>query len=224
MEKINLYRVAAIASITIILLISVSQSTTIFAQPAYKSPASALATDSVNAIAIRAVFHFQTGDEIVDSFKEFQTLNSFMSPTSGAATPSPSFVLRGVISLDRPHLYENIDKTYATRGFGTGDHPSFNVDVWFHRGDQYYRGLNYQTCSISGYDFDTLRDNDKPYTTKIGGGDAGQKFVYRESITLLCDGLAYANPVLAQLIADQERERAEQTEQILREKFPERYN
>lgn len=230
MEKINLYRVAAIASIAIILLISVSQSITIFAQPAYKSPASALpttpalVTDSVNAVAIRAVFHFSTGAETVDSFKEFQTLNPFApSSANQGQSVTPSFVIRGVVSWDRPHLYENVDKTYDVHGLHSGDSPQFDIDVWFHRGDQYYRGFDYQNCRVTGYDIDTLRDNDKPYTTKIGGGEAGQKFVYRESFTFQCNGLSYVNAVLEKMKADELQKESDKTDQLLREKFPERY-
>ena len=241
MEKTNLHRIAAIASITIALLIPMEQTVTIFGQPASTLPASSLppapplATDSVNAVAIRTVFHFSGGDEVVDSFKEFQTLNQFMqlspvpastpqSITGGGvvgATTTPQFVLRGVINWDRPHLYYAVDKTYQTRGYS--DFPMFDMDVWFHHGDQYYRGLNYLSCRILAYDLDTLRDNDKPYTTKIGGGEAGQKFVYRESFTFQCNGLAYNNPVLQQLIKDQQQKAADKTDQMLRAKFPEIY-
>ncbi len=243
MEKTNLHRIAAIASIAIVLLIPMDQTATIFGQPASASPASSLQptpplqTDSVNAVTIRAVFHFSSGDEVVDSFKEFQTLNQFLqlspSPSSSvaasgagqggfvSATTTPQFVLRGVIGWDRPHLYATVDKTYQTGGYS--NFPTFDMDVWFHRGDKNYRGFDYSSCRVLAYDLDTLRDNDKPYTTKIGGGEAGQKFVYRESFTFQCNGLSYKNPVLEQMIKDQQQEAAEKTDQMLREKFPERY-
>lgn len=246
MEKPNLYRIVAIASIALVLLIPMGQTATIFGQPVSSSPAASLPpapplqTDSVNAVAIRAVFHFGNIDETVDSFKEFQTNNAYNvlstisasgvagsnAPTSGfvSQSPTPSFIIRGVINWDRPNLYEKIDSTFANKGaFTTGDYPEFDVDIWFHHSDQYYRGLNYAKCHVTDYQIDTLRDNDKPYTTKIGGGDAGQKFVYRESITFTCVGLKFANPVLAQMQADKQAEESEKIDQMMREKFPERY-
>ena len=126
MEKPNPYRIVAIVSIALVLLIPMGQTATIFGQPVSTSPATSLppspplVTDTVNSVAIRAVFHFSGGDEVVDSFKEFQTLNQFIqlspSPSSSvaasgagqggfvSATTTPQFVLRGVIGWDRPHL------------------------------------------------------------------------------------------------------------------------
>jgi len=153
-----------------------------------------LVQDSTNNIGIRAAFHFPAGEEEIDSFKSFTTKGTGFDRNRGALP----IEFQGVISNDKPLLYEAIDKAYI---LGTGktiqhDFKIFDVDVLFTRADQNYRIFSYENCKVKNYNIDTLFDREETYMGKT-------KFAYVENIELECEGLQMWNPAYEKMKKDQ---------------------
>lgn len=153
-----------------------------------------LTQDSTNNIGIRTAFHFPAGEEVIDSFKSFTTKGTGFDRNRGVLPVE----FQGVISNDKPLLYEAIDKAYV---LGTGkaiqhDFKIFDVDVLFTRADQNYRIFSYENCKVKNYNIDTLFDREETYMGKT-------KFAYVENIELECEGLQMWNPVYEKMKKDQ---------------------
>ncbi|HII35765.1 MAG TPA: hypothetical protein HA319_01590 [Nitrosopumilaceae archaeon] len=160
-----------------------------------------LTQDSTNNIGIRVAFHFPAGEEVVDSFKSFTTKGTGFDRNRGVLPVE----LQGVISNDKPLLYEAVDKAFE---IGTGktvqhDFKIFDIDVLFTRADQNYRIFSYENCIVKNYNIDTLFDKEETYMAKT-------KFAYVENIEFECTGLQMWNPTyeimkedkIAELTAD----------------------
>jgi hypothetical protein len=156
-----------------------------------------LAQDSTNNIGIRTAFHFPAGEEVIDSFKAFSTKGFGFDRNRGVV----SVELQGLISNDKPLLYEAIDKAFY---IGTGktvqhDFKIFDIDVLFSRGEQNYRIFSYENCKVKNYNIDTLFDKEETYMAKT-------KFAYVENIEFECEGLQMWNPSYKQMKKDQTAE------------------
>jgi hypothetical protein len=156
-----------------------------------------LAQDSTGNIGIRAAFHFPAGEEVIDTFKSFTTKGLGFDRNRGVLP----IEFQGLISNDKPLLYEAIDKAFY---IGTGktvqhDFKIFDVDVLFSRADQNYRIFSYENCKVKNYNIDTLFDREETYMAKT-------KFAYVENIELECEGLQMWNPTYEKMKKDQTAE------------------
>ncbi len=180
---------------------------------AVQEPRILLGLDSVNEIALTTTFHFQSGDEIVDTFKVYRPLSvptgtklaTSVGTTSTSNTgfdtrlSTPRFILEKIVGDETLQLYNVVDQTHLfgagnVRG-GTSGISEFDVDVTFQRGATPVRILHYSGCTVSDYYPYTEFDAEETYGAKT-------KFAYIDSFTFECKGLSYANPIYDQIIKD----------------------
>ena len=154
-----------------------------------------LANSGINDVGIRAVFEFQAGREIIDSFKLFDTGNTGFNRDRGIT----NFVLQGVVSNDRPLLYEAVDKSYYTGDKAQHDFRIFNVDVMFTHANQPYRIFSYDNCKVKNYNITVPYDRDETFIGK-------QKWAYVDKFEFECMGVNMWNPTYDQMIKDQTAE------------------
>ncbi|MGQ0796155.1 MAG: hypothetical protein ACT4N5_08255 [Nitrosopumilaceae archaeon] len=156
-----------------------------------------LAQDSTGNIGIRAAFHFPAGEEVIDTFKSFTTKGTGFDRSRGVLP----IEFQGLISNDKPLLYEAIDKAFYIGNGKTMQHDFkiFDVDVLFSRADQNYRIFSYENCKIKNYNIDTLFDREETYMAKT-------KFAYVENIELECEGLQMWNPTYEKMKKEQTAE------------------
>ena len=201
MKTLRIAMVAVLASIVLIPAIS-----TIFADVRSDRPElkylelptnGTLAQDSSGNIGIRAVFHFPAGQEVIDTFKSFTTKGTGFDRNRGVLP----IEFQGLISNDKPLLYEAIDKAFyiGTNKHVQHDFKIFDVDVIFSRAAQNYRMFSYENCIIKNYNIDTLFDREETYMAKT-------KFAYVENIELQCEGLQMWNPTYEQMKKDKTAE------------------
>jgi len=200
MNKTNLQRIAVMGFIASILLIPASQVTKTFGDEVTSQ------TDSVNDITLQTIFHFREGTEIINTFKNFDTLSSGFDRTKPLA-----FKLEGVIGWDRPILYHAIDQTFEQGKIGNLGYSEFDVDVIFRHGDQPFRQFSYGDCQIKNYNVYTEYDREETYNGKT-------KFVYLDRIEFDCRGFALGNPTYDKMLQDQKAEKISEAMKTLEQK------
>jgi len=190
--------IAAIAVITIILLIPQGMSPNSFADITGVSDPHRhfvdltlpddpnYVEDTIGDVKIRAIFLFnKDGKEVVDSFRILNQLGGF------GKGESIQFQLLGGVGSDKQKLYTATDKTYEL-GFMTTntDYRDFDVDIYlFHRGDEVaFRHFMYLDCDITDYSVATLHDGDETFSGKT-------KFVLADAFTFSCLGLQPHCPI-----------------------------
>lgn len=154
-----------------------------------------LVTNSVNDIELQIVFHFREADEIVDTFKVFDTLSSGFDRTKGV-----TFMLEGVVGGDRPILYKAIDETFYHGKNVQHYFSEFDVDVILHQGEQQYRKITYSDCQIKNYNVFTEFDKEETFSEKT-------KFAIVDKIEFDCRGFALGNPSYEKILEEQKAER-----------------
>lgn len=201
MNKVS-QKITAISIITAALLIPSTQGSVIFADEKSND------SSSVNGVVIRAIFKFGAQQETIDTFRVFKQLGGFDRSTM------PTFELEGVVDGDRPLLYQVVDQTYHYGQFAADKH-YFDVDIYLHN-DKLYRHFVYSQCIVQDYSVTTNFDDEEAWN-----GD--KKFAIVDEFKFQCSGYDLKNPLLEQKIKDHEKEAAEKTDQMMREKFPEIY-
>ncbi|MEM2160057.1 MAG: hypothetical protein QXN55_03785 [Candidatus Nitrosotenuis sp.] len=212
MTKTNVKKMIVLAiSASLLLTVSIPNATAI------EEPKILLGLDSVNEVALTTTFHFQDGDETIDTFKVYRPLSVLtgtkLSTTAigTVSTPSgfdtkaatPRFILEKVVGDETPLLYRAVDEQHAlgsrsARG-GSGLNPvDFQVDVTFQRGATPIRTLHYTGCNVADYYPYTEFDAEETYNQKT-------KFVYIDAFTFECRGLDYQNHIYEKIIADKQR-------------------
>ncbi len=190
MKKSNLQRIAALTIFATILLIPAIKPTQTLAQ---EEPQ--LDTDAVNEVGLKVVFHFTEADEIVNTFKIFDSVSSGLS-SGFDKTKAPIFRLEGVIGWDKPILYKAIDTTFTVGRVGaTNAFNEFEVDVKFQRGEETYRQFSYSDCRIKNYNVFTEYDKEESYNQKTD-------FAYVDRIDFECSGFALGNPTYQKMMKD----------------------
>ena len=170
MMKTNLQRIVVMGFIASILLIPAGQITKTFAAEPE------IVTDAAGGLSLKAIFHFNEGDESIGTFKFFGT------ESSGFARNKPlSFKLEGIIGYDRPILYEAINDYYQNGMNSRTQYSEFDVDIIFARGSEIYRSITYGDCQIKSYDVLTLTDAEESYS-------GSTKWAYIDSIKFDCRG------------------------------------
>lgn len=182
-----------------------------------EEPRVLLGLDSVNEVALTTTFHYNDGDETIDTFKVYRPLSA---PTGTKLATSvgdprasntgfdtrastPRFILEKVVGDETPLLYRAVDESHdlgsrAGKG-GAGYYGTdFKVDVTFQRGATPLRTLHYDGCVVYDYYPYTEFDAEETYNQKT-------KFVYIDAFTFECRGLHYANPVYKQILADKQK-------------------
>ncbi len=181
-NKVSLVIVASVI-VTSVLLISYGSQTKTFAED--KMPH----TDSINGIAIKTVFHFRAGDEEIDTFKVFSQTSGFIR------NKSPVFALQGIVSNDRPLLYEAVDRTFVEQSNMRNEFSQFEVDVYLQNGDTVYRHFVYTDCSVQNYWVDTETDHEESYSGKT-------QFALVDKFEFLCSGYELMNPSYEKMLKD----------------------
>ncbi len=178
----NILRIAVLSLIATILLIPMDPATQTFAQEKPNN------LNSVNDVALQAIFHFRERDEVVNTFKLFDTMSSGFDRTKAV-----HFKLEGVIGGDKPVLYKAIDYTF-THGINQNhDFSEFDVDVIFHHDEIAQRQFTYSDCEIKNYNAYTEYDKEETYNLKTS-------FVYLDKIEFECRGFALGNPLYDAMI------------------------
>lgn len=173
----NILRIAALPLIATILLIPMEDGTQTFAQEKPNN------LNSVNDIALQAIFHFRERVEMVDTFKLFDTMSSGFDRTKAV-----NFRLEGIIGGEKPMLYKAIDYTFAHGKNQNHDFSEFDVDIIFHRDGIPQRQFIYSDCEIKNYNAYTEYDKEETYNLKTS-------FVYLDRIEFECRGFALGNPL-----------------------------
>lgn len=181
-NKVSLVIIATVI-VASVLLISYGSQTKSFAEDKMSH------TDSVNNIAIKTVFHFRAGDEEIDTFKVFSQTSGFIR------NKSPVFALQGVVSNDRPLLYEAADRTFVEPSNTRHGYSQFEVDVYLQNGDAVYRHFSYTDCSVQNYWVDTEFDKEETYSGKT-------LFAVVDKFEFLCSGYELMNPAYEKMLKD----------------------
>jgi hypothetical protein len=194
-------RIVAVSILASILLISTVQANVFADRPLKLRPElkylelpsnGPLASDSTNNIGIRAVFHFPAAEEVIDSFKSFSTKGTGFDRKRGITT----LELQGLISDDKPHLYQAIDKAFALGSKSQHDYKIFDIDLMFTRGDQTYRVFSYENCIVKNYNIETLFDKEETFMGKTD-------FAYVDIVEFECAAVTMMNPSYDQMKKDQ---------------------
>lgn len=180
-NKVSLVIIAGVI-VASVLLISYGTETKTYAEDKI------IDTNSVNDVTIKAIFHFRTGDEEIDSFKVFSQTSGFIR------NKSPVFALQGIVSNDRPLLYQAADMTFDEPNT-RHEYSQFEVDVYLHNGDTVYRHFSYTDCNVQNYWVDTEFDKEETYSGKT-------KFAIDDKFEFLCSGYELMNPVYEKMIKD----------------------
>ncbi len=197
-------RIAVIAIMASILLVAAIHAKVFADEPANIDPkfkqfplpeAGKLANSGINDIGIRAAFDFQAGQEVIDSFKLYDTGNTGFNRDRGVV----NFALQGVVSNDRPLLYQAVDSAYFNGEKAQNDFRIFNVDVMFTHGNQPYRIFSYDNCKVKNYNITVPYDKDETFFGK-------QKWPYVDKFEFECMGVTMWNPTYDQMIRDQATE------------------
>ncbi len=188
----NILRIGAFAIIASVLLIPNIQGTQTFAEEKPNN------LNSVNEIALQAIFHFRERVEVVDTFKLFDTMSSGFDRTKAV-----HFKLEGVIGGGKPLLYKAIDYTFTHGRNQNHDFSEFDVNVIFHRDGIPQRQFIYSNCEVKNYNAYTEYDKEETYNLKTN-------FVYLDKIEFECRGFALGNPLYdAMMQAETEQKTAE---------------
>ena len=154
-----------------------------------------LDTNSVNDIELHITFHFREANEVVNTFKVFDTLSSGFDRTKGL-----TFMLEGVVGGDRPILYKAIDETFYHGKNVQHDFSEFDVDIILQQGEQQYRKFTYSDCQIKNYNVFTEFDKEETFSGKT-------KFAIVDKIEFDCRGFAMGNPSYDNMLEEQKAER-----------------
>lgn len=170
----NILRIAVLPLIATILLIPAGQQTQTFAEEKKST--------SVNDVELHAIFYFRERNEVVDTFKLFDTLSSGFDRTK-----SLNFKLEGIVGGDKPMLYKAVDTTFNHGRNQNHEYSEFDVDVIFQHKGQPYRQLTYSDCQVKNYNIFTEFDKDKNY-------NGNSKWAYVDKFEFECRGFTPVNP------------------------------
>lgn len=127
--------------------------------------------NSVDNVALKAIFHIQKNNVEIDSFKVINQIAGYDKLTQ------PIFDLEGIMGPDKNVLYDRVDKEYH----GTvSKYPGFDVDVYLTQGD-FKTHYAYKDCHISDFYIDTLYDKNKSYQKM-------SEFAYVDHFEFTCSG------------------------------------
>lgn len=154
-----------------------------------------LDTNSVNDIELYITFHFREADEIVNTFKVFDTLSSGFDRTKGV-----NFMLEGIVGGDRPILYKAIDESFRLGKNVQHDFSEFDVDVILQQDEQQYRKFTYSDCQVKNYNVFTEFDKEETFNGKT-------KFAIVDKIEFECRGFALGNPSYDSMLEEQKAEK-----------------
>jgi len=170
-----------------------------------------IANWGINDVGIHAVFEFSAGQEIIDSFRMFDTGNTGFDRARGIT----NFALQGVISNDKPLLYEAVDKAFYLGANSQHDFKTFDADVLFTHGNQAYRIFSYDNCKIKNYNILTPYDKDETFIGK-------QKWAYLDKFDFECRGVTISNPTYDQMKQDQTQEYTADVLAKMKQQVPEK--
>ncbi len=170
---------ASVMIISLVLLIGMTQGTTIFAEEVDKKKYTA-----ANDIAIHTVFTFREAIEESDGFQVYKQMSGF-----DLQTESPVFKLEGVVDFDRVYLYAAADMSYH-RGINNSQHSygQFDVDIYLNQEEITLRHFKYTNCSVMDYDVTTLFDKEEGWNTDKG-------FAIIDEFEFECSGYKPINPL-----------------------------
>ena len=196
-NKVSLVIIASVI-VTSVILISYGTETKTFAEQKI------IDTNSVDDVSIMAVFHFRAGDEEIDSFKVFSQTSGFIR------NKSPVFALQGIVSNDRPLLYEATDRTFDEPNT-RHEYSQFEVDVYIHKGGSVYRHFSYTDCNVQNYWVDTEFDKEESYNAKT-------KFAVVDKFEFICSGYELMNPPYEKMIKDEADAKVQAANELLSKK------
>src|SRR5574338_348693 len=192
-------RIAVIAIMASILLVPAIHAKVFADEPANINPKfkvfdvpEKISNAGINDVTVRAVFDFSAGQETIDSFKMFDTGNTGFNKDRGVV----NFVLQGVVSDDRPLLYEAVDTAFSTGAKSQNDFKIFDVDVMFTHGDKPYKVFSYDNCIVKNYNITVYYDRDETFIGKF-------KWPYVDKFEFECVGVTMWNPTYDQMLKDQ---------------------
>ncbi|MEX0764661.1 MAG: hypothetical protein WDZ43_00755 [Nitrosopumilaceae archaeon] len=194
----NILRIAVLPLIATILLIPASQQTQTFAEEKKST--------SVNDVELRAIFYFRERNEVVDTFKLFDTLS-----TGFDRTKPVNFKLEGIVGGDKPMLYRAVDTTFNHGRNSNHDYSEFDVDVIFQHEGQPYRQLTYSDCQVKNYNIFTEFDKDKNY-------NGNSKWAYVDKFEFECRGFTPVNPAYEYMLKMETKQKTENALKIIEEK------
>ena len=125
-------------------------------------------------------FEFDNGSEKIESVI-FNLVSGFNESDYG----TPSFQIITAV-LPHPLIDNAIAKSQKVSGLASGFNEDFDVSVEFVDSKK-IRGLDFEGCTVSGYNILTLRDKEEGYTGKRG-------FATAEALNVECSGLTPSNP------------------------------
>lgn len=143
-------------------------------------------SDSVGDIHVRTTFSVDGTDFVVDNFKVFAQTEGYRSET--VKHTNALFQLWGAPDYSHMGLYQIADKIHSGIP-GTSSDVEFDTYVEIYQEGLVFRVFNYHGCTITGYTFTTLHDDDETFSGKT-------QFVYADVFQIQCDGYVDYSPFL----------------------------
>ncbi len=163
----NVVIVGLLAIIVTILLTTSLQQTTTLAQSI---------DDSVNDVSLRVVFQFFEGEEEVNTFKVYKQLGGY------GISPTPKFILEGIVDGGHPLLYREAHVHHHQAG-NQQIAKDFDVAVYLSDGSFTDVHFLYTKCDIVDYNIKTRED----VNLRVWNGQA--KFPHVERFVFECNGI-----------------------------------
>ncbi len=128
-----------------------------------KNPPMVSRGDTFADLQIRAIFHFNQGTSLVDSFHIF-----LQNPGAYTFSGDRSFQLIGGISPDKFMLYHVTDNSHHLRHDDNvaSAYRDFDVEVMLMNEGTTYRHFSYTDCNVEDYNITTLFDNEETFSKK----------------------------------------------------------
>jgi len=131
--------------------------------------------DSVNDVSLRVVFQFFEGEEEVNTFKVYKQLGGY------GISPTPKFVLEGIVDGGHPLLYREAHVHHHQSGGQIAK--DFDVAVYLSDGSLTDVHFLYSDCDILDYYIKTVEDPN----ARVWNGQA--KFPHVEHFVFECNGI-----------------------------------